>query len=143
MSDVYLNDIVWRVIISMIAKGTLFNGKLPSAMDKDTFVILISRIADNKYVRKALVVFKTFIFIYRCDAKCEAVRSLMDQLSLEVTTEDLVMVAKVTSLVYQRAANFIAVGIAAILREVISPHCKYELYIALSLSFDEFNKYMY
>ena len=57
MSDVYLNDIVWRVVINMIAEGTLFNGKLPLAMDKDTFVILINFIADNKYDKEALVVF--------------------------------------------------------------------------------------
>lgn len=48
MSDVYLVDIVWRVAISMIAGGTLFNGKLPAAMDKAIFVTLISCIADNK-----------------------------------------------------------------------------------------------
>jgi len=52
VSDVYLIDIVWRVSVSMIAEGTLFKGKLPSVMDKDTFVFLISSIANNKYAKK-------------------------------------------------------------------------------------------
>ena len=38
----------------MIAEGTLFNGKLPSAMDKDTFVVLVDCIADNKYARETI-----------------------------------------------------------------------------------------
>ena len=61
MSDAYLIDIVWRVSISMVAEGTLFNGKLPSAMDKDTFVALIGCIANNKYVKETITVFHTFI----------------------------------------------------------------------------------
>ena len=44
---------------------------------------------------------------------------MLDQLALQVTAEDLAMLGKVTSVVYQRAARFIAVGIAAILKEVI------------------------
>lgn len=52
MSDVYLTDIVWKVSIGMIAEGTLFNGKLPSTMDKFMFVTVISCIAGNKYVRE-------------------------------------------------------------------------------------------
>ena len=119
MSDVYLIDIAWRVSVSMIAEGTLFKGKLPSMMDKDTFVLLISCIANNKYAKKMFaVIFKTFILDYRCDAECEAVQELIDQLSLQITAEDLALLTKVTSVVYQRAANFIAVGIAAVLREV-------------------------
>ena len=59
----------------------------------------------------------------RGDAECEAVRRLLDQLSAQATAEDLVVLGKVTSLVYQRAAKFVAVGIAAIVREVIIILC--------------------
>lgn len=51
MSDIYLTDIMWRVCVSMIAEGNLFNGKLPSTLDKDAFMALIGCIADNKYVK--------------------------------------------------------------------------------------------
>lgn len=61
----------------------------------------------------------TFNLPCRCSAECEAVKRLLDQLSAQVTTEDLAILGKVTSIVYQRAAKFVAVGIAAILREVI------------------------
>lgn len=61
VSDAYLIDIVWRVSISMVAEGTLFNGKLPSTMDKDTFVALIGCIADSKYVEEAMILFCTSI----------------------------------------------------------------------------------
>ena len=36
-----------------------------------------------------------------------------------MTAEDLATLSNVTSIVYQRAAKFVAVGIAAVLREVI------------------------
>jgi len=116
VSDVYLTDIVWRVSIGMIAEGTLFNGKLPSTMEKAMFVTLINSIADNKYVILKSTIFKTFNLPYRCNAECEAVKRLLDQLSAQVTTEDLATLSKVTSIVYQRAAKFVAVGIAAILK---------------------------
>lgn len=107
VSDVYLIDIVWRVIISMIAEGTLFNGKLPPTMDKDTFVTVIGCIVDNK-----------------CDTECEAVMRLLDQLSVPVNAKDLATLSKVTSIVYQRAAKFVAVGIAAVLREIKEEECR-------------------
>lgn len=61
VSDAYLVDIVWRLSMSMVAEGTLFSGKLPSALDKDTFVALIGCIADNKYVREIAFITLSFL----------------------------------------------------------------------------------
>jgi len=48
------------------------------------------------------------------------VENLLAQLSIEVTEEDVSIIGEVTSAVYCRAAKLIAVGIAALVREVSS-----------------------
>ncbi|XP_065883369.1 hexokinase-2-like isoform X2 [Dysidea avara] len=107
VSDVYLSDILWRVCISKIAEGKLFNGKLPPTLDKDTFISLLNGIASNRecFTGNKYVV------------KCEAVGHLLEQMSVEVNKEDLVVLGEATSAVYCRAAKLMAVGIAALVRE--------------------------
>ena len=45
---------------------------------------------------------------------------LLEQMSVEVNKEDLVVLGEATSAVYCRAAKLMAVGIAALVREVNS-----------------------